>query len=136
MGAVLQQFVHGSWQPLAYFSRTLSPTEKRYSTFNRELLGIYLYFRHSVEGRTFHILTDHKPLTFLPSFRSDRHSPRQIRHLDFILQFTADIRHVKGSANPVADALSRINIYNLTLLQLLTYKNWLKLNYLTQRLKN
>ena len=114
VGAVLQQFVHGSWQPLAYFSRTLSPTEKRYSTFDRELLGIYLaikHFRHSVEGCTFHILTDHKPLTFLSSFRSDRHSPRQIRHLDFILQFTADIRHVKGSANP---ALSRINIHNLT----------------------
>ena len=138
VGAVLQQFVHGSWQPLAYFSRTLSPTEKRYSTFNRELLGIYLaikHFRHSVEGRTFHILTDHKPLTFLSSFRSDRHSPRQIRHLDFILQFTADIRHVKGSANPVADALSRINIHNLTT-NTPPSIDLQELNYLTQRLKN
>jgi hypothetical protein len=28
--------------------------------------------------------------------------------LDFIAQFTTDIRHVKGTDNPVADALSRI----------------------------
>lgn len=31
-----------------------------------------------------------------------------MRHLDFIAQFTTDIRHVKGSDNPVADALSRV----------------------------
>ena len=27
VGDVHQQFVHGSWQQLAYFPRTLSPTE-------------------------------------------------------------------------------------------------------------
>ena len=32
----------------------------------------------------------------------------QIRHLDFISQFTTDIHHVKGADNPAADALSRI----------------------------
>ena len=60
------------------------------------------------------MLTDHKPLTYLPSFRSTQHSPRQIRHLDYILQFTSDIRHVKGTANSVADALSQIVINALT----------------------
>ena len=35
------------------------------------------------------------------------HSPRRVRQFDYILQFTADIRHVKGSANFVADAFSR-----------------------------
>ena len=117
VGAVLQQFVDHTWQPLAYFSKSLTPTERKYSVFDRELLGIYLaikHFRYSVEGRQFHILTDHKPLTYLPSFRFTQHSPRQTRHLDYILQFTADIRHVKGSANSAADALSRVNINSLT----------------------
>ena len=45
--------------------------------------------------------------------KSDKRSPRQIRHLDFISQFTADIRHVQGSLNPVADALSRIELSQL-----------------------
>ena len=113
VGAVLQQFVDDMWQPISFFSKTLKPAETRYSTFDRELLAIYLsikHFHHIVEGEQFCILTDHKPLTFLSSFRPDQHSPHQTRHLDYILQFTSDIRHIKGSDNPVADAFSRVNI--------------------------
>ena len=48
---------------------------------------------------------------FLPTISlSDRYSPQQSRHLDFISQFTPDIRHVRGTDNTVADALSRIPI--------------------------
>ena len=47
------------------------------------------------------------PLTFALSTHSDWFSPRRARHLDLIFQFTADIRHVSGGTNPVADALSR-----------------------------
>nr|VZI26707.1 unnamed protein product [Spirometra erinaceieuropaei] len=32
--------------------------------------------------------------------------PREIRHLDYISQFTSDIRHIDGSQNAVTDALS------------------------------
>ena len=38
----------------------------------------------------------------------DKCSPRKFRGLDYIGQFTADIRYVKGFGNNVADALSRI----------------------------
>ena len=116
VGAVLQQHIGGAWCPIAYFSKKLKPRETRYSTFDRELLGVYLavkHFRHFVEGRTFHILTDHKPLTYALSTPSDRHTPRQIRHLDYISQFTTDIRYVCGSSNAAADALSRITANGL-----------------------
>ena len=66
------------------------------------------HFRHFIEGREFHICTDHKPLIFALDARADRHSPRQIRHLDFIAQFTSDIRYIKGTDNAAADALSRV----------------------------
>ena len=111
VGAVLQQHVNGTWQPISFFSRKLSPAETRYSTFDRELLAVYLsikHFRHLLEGRPFHVLTDHKPITFTLNTRTDRHSPRQARHLDYIAQFTSTIRHVSGVDNVVADALSRI----------------------------
>ena len=111
IGAVLQQYNNDSWCPISFFSRKLTPTETRYSTFDRELLAIYQsirHFRHLLEGRTFHVLTDHKPLIYALSSRSDRHSPRQARQLDYISQFTSTIRHIKGSENVVADALSRI----------------------------
>ena len=108
VGAVLQQHINGTWRPISFFSRKMTPAETRYSTFDREMLAVYLaikHFRHSLEGRSFHILTDHKPLTFALHARSDRYSPRQ---LDYISQFTSNIRHVQGTENVVADALSRI----------------------------
>ena len=111
VGAVLQQFIDGHWCPIAYFSKSLKPAETRYSTFDRELLAVYLaikHFRYFVEGREFHVLTDHKPLIYALHTRSDKHTPRQARHLDFIVQFTSDLRHVKGEANIPADVLSRI----------------------------
>ena len=72
------------------------------------------HFRHAVEGRTFTIYTDHKPLTFALHTKTDRYSPREIRHLDYISQFTTDIQHISGSKNVVADALSRINSTKLS----------------------
>ena len=76
------------------------------------VLAIYLaikHFRYFLEGREFHIQTDHKPLIYALSSHLDRHSPQQIRHLDFISQFTSDLRYVPGSANTAADALSRFS---------------------------
>ena len=107
VGAVLQQKIGDAWKPIAFFLRRMSET--RYSTFDRELLGMYLavkHFQHFVEGRQFHVLTDHKPLTFAFSTQSSMLTPHQTRHLDFISQFTTDVRHICGSNNPVADALS------------------------------
>ncbi|BHF73790.1 hypothetical protein SprV_0401687300 [Sparganum proliferum] len=104
--------------PEAQLSLMLLPAETRYSTFGRELLAIYLtvkHFRHFLEGQEFTIFTDHKPLTFAIHSRSDKLSPRKIRHLDYISQFTSDIRHIDGSRNEVADALSRPSIAHLQL---------------------
>ncbi|BHF70289.1 hypothetical protein SprV_0301333900 [Sparganum proliferum] len=95
VGAVLHQQVNNHLQPLAFFSQKLQPAQTRYSTFSRELLAIYLairHFRHLLEGRDFSVHTDHKPLTYAIKAKSDRYSPREVRHLDFISQFTADIR--------------------------------------------
>ena len=75
VGAVLQQCIGEDWHPISYFSRKLKPSETHYSAFDRELLAVYLaikHFRYFVEGRTFHILTDHKPLTSALFFHSDR----------------------------------------------------------------
>ncbi|KAG8175625.1 hypothetical protein JTE90_007696 [Oedothorax gibbosus] len=46
--------------------------------------------------------------------KPDKCSPRQLRHLDYISQFTTDIRHTKGSDNQVADAFSRIEIDSIS----------------------
>ncbi|BHF83927.1 hypothetical protein SprV_0902707600 [Sparganum proliferum] len=118
VGAVLQQHINNSTRPLAFFSKKLSPAETRYSTFGRELLAIYLavkHFRHFLEGRDFTIFTDHKPLTFALRSHSDKYNPREIAHLDYISQFTTDIRHIDGPKNEVADMLSRPSLSSLQL---------------------
>ena len=88
VGAVLQQKVDDQWCSIAFFSKRLTPSKKRYSAFERKLFGVYLaikHFQHFVEGWNFHIVTDHKPLTF--ALRSNHnHSPRQFKYLHFIFQ--------------------------------------------------
>jgi len=42
VGAIFEQKVNDLWQPLGFFSRKLSPAERRYSTYDRELLAAYL----------------------------------------------------------------------------------------------
>ena len=46
VGAVLQQHINDTWKPISFFSRKLTPAECRYSTFDRELLAVYLGIKH------------------------------------------------------------------------------------------
>ncbi|KAK7575712.1 hypothetical protein V9T40_011998 [Parthenolecanium corni] len=112
IGATLYQISGESRQPLGFFSRRLSTAETKYSTYDRELLAIFAgirYFKHMLEGRVFSVYTDHRPITYAFKQGSDHASPRQIRQLDYIGQFTTDIRYIKGEDNESADALSRID---------------------------
>lgn len=113
VGVVLQQLFDNTWQPIAFYSRKLSPTEARYSTFGRELLAILQaikHFRNFLESRHFFVLIDHKPLRLALKSGSDKFTPRKIRQMSYISEFTTYIRHIKGEDNLGADALSRIII--------------------------
>ena len=110
IGAALQQVTARGPAPIAFYSRKLSPTEQRYSTFDRELLAVYSavrHFRHFLEAVPFTVLTDHMPLVDAVSKKSDPISKRQQRHLSAITEFDCKLRHVSGKDNTVADALSR-----------------------------
>ncbi|GFV54910.1 retrovirus-related Pol polyprotein from transposon opus [Trichonephila clavipes] len=112
IGGALHQVVDSELQPLAFFSRKLTSSEKSYSAYDRELLAIYSairHFRYMLEARDFTVFTDHKPLTYAFRQKSDKCSPRQIRQLDFISQFTTNIVHIPGSDNIAADVLSRVS---------------------------
>lgn len=112
VGASLQQQEGKSWKPLGFFSKRLTEAQRKYSTYDRELLAIYLaivHFRHLIEGRELVILTDHKPLTHAFSkIGSNKETPRRTRQIMFISEFTTQIRFVNGNENTVADCLSRI----------------------------
>jgi hypothetical protein len=110
MGAMLQQRVKDTWQPLAFF-RKLNPAQQKYSVYDHELLAIYeavKHFCHILEVHHFIIITDHKPITYAFQQKRDRCSLQQFSHLDFVTQFTTDVRHISRQDNVVADALSRV----------------------------
>jgi len=71
-GSVLSQGPDTNDRPIYFASRTLSDTEIRYSTIEKEMLAIIWSVRHFrlyLFGRTFQIVTDHKPLIWLENLK-------------------------------------------------------------------
>ena len=65
LGVVLLQRTGDNWRPVAYASRSMSDTERRYAQIEKEALAITSAcekFSNYVLGRSFHIESDHKPL--------------------------------------------------------------------------
>lgn len=126
IGAVIEQNVKDTWRPLAFFSRKMTPAQQRYSAFDKELFAVkegISHFRHFLEGRSFTVFTDHRPLiSGLRAKSSDKWTNRQQRHFTFISEFTSDIRHISGKDNLVADWLSRLNAVKCDAV------DWLKLS--------
>ena len=115
IGSCLNQFDPETQigRPLAYYSKALSSSQRLYSTYDRELLALFLSVRHFCDlllGRDVTLVTDHKPLTFAMEKVSPTMSPRQIRQLNYILQFCKSIKYIPGIHNQVADSLSRLEI--------------------------
>ncbi|GFV08250.1 transposon Ty3-I Gag-Pol polyprotein [Trichonephila clavipes] len=77
-----------------------------------------------LEGRNFIIYTDPKPLIYAFTQNPNKCSPRQLRHLDLISQYSTVIRHVQESENKVADALSRIEIDSIIESPVLNFKEF------------
>lgn len=110
VGAALHQMVNDQPIPVGFFSKKLSQAQRKYSTFDRELLASYLavlHFRHQIEGRYVLLLTDHKPLCSAFKSVNPAKSDRQQRHLSLLTEYLADVSYIKGSQNIVADCLSR-----------------------------
>lgn len=111
IGAVLHQVNEAGRRPLGFFSRKLTGSLLRASTYDRELYGMYAavkHFRDVLEARVFCVYTDHKPLVTAFRQRPEKASPTQLRRLAYISEYTTDIRHVPGHENKVADMLSRV----------------------------
>ncbi|KAL1129484.1 hypothetical protein AAG570_012429 [Ranatra chinensis] len=108
VGAVLAQDSGEREKPIAFASKKPTPTETRYSTIERELLGIVWAvknFRPYLLGRQFTIKTDHKPLVWIE--RLEETLARVSRWKESLAAYDFEIVHIKGSENVVADCLSR-----------------------------
>ena len=111
IGAVLMHDRH----PIAYESRKLTPAERLYSIYDKEMLAIVhalTKFWQYLVGAKFVVRTDHNSLRyFLEQWDLNE---RQQKWVSKVQSFDFDIEYVKGKNNVVADALSRKpTIYSL-----------------------
>lgn len=112
LGGVLSQLqASGEWRPVAFISRSMTETERRYAQIEKEALAITWAcerFQTYLLGLHFQIRTDHKPLLSLLSTRAlDDIPPRVLRFRLRLLRFTYNIVHIPGKNLIAADALSR-----------------------------
>ncbi|XP_071093535.1 uncharacterized protein [Haliotis cracherodii] len=112
LGAVIcQKDCSGVYKAVAYCSRSMTDTERRYAQVEKEALAITWAcerFRDYLLGKQFHINTDHKPLLSLLGNKSlDQLPPRIQRFKMRLMAYSYTISHVPGKQLCSADALSR-----------------------------
>jgi hypothetical protein len=96
-------------RPLAFFSRKLSDTQKRYSVTEIELLAIVetlKEFKGMLWGQRIIVYTDHKNLIY-DALGST--SDRVFRWRLLLEEYGPEIIYIKGEENTVADAISRLD---------------------------
>lgn len=110
VGAVLVQVIDGIRRPIAFFSRKLSATQRKYAPTEKECLGVILAiqkFRHYVEGSRFTVVTDAQSLIWLRRISAEGGSAKLVRWALKLQQYDFELLYRKGSLNITADALSR-----------------------------
>jgi hypothetical protein len=108
LGAVLSQYYDEEEHPIAYYSRRFNGAEEKYSIMERECLAIVesiKHFRPYVFGYKFTVMTDHKPLEHMDSFKA--HNGRVARWKMALADYNFDVVTRPGTQNGNADGLSR-----------------------------
>ena len=106
LGAALMQ----EGQPLAYASRALTDTERRYAQIEKEMLAIVFSierFNQYTYGRPVNVQSDHKPLESILKKSLDN-APRRLQGMMMRLQrYDIKVSYLQGSHMYLADTLSR-----------------------------
>ncbi|KAL4153632.1 hypothetical protein QTP88_001465 [Uroleucon formosanum] len=113
LGAILSQGKIGKDLPIAYASRTLSPSDSNYSTTELECLAIVYrikQFRPYLYGKKFTILSDHRPLAWLFNLKDPL--SKLARWRIKLEQYDYVIKYKQGVQNGNVDALSRMYTIN------------------------
>ncbi|CAM1312561.1 Uncharacterised protein r2_g2301 [Pycnogonum litorale] len=112
VGAILQQqTADGQRNIIEYAGFSFNETQRKYSVIEQEATGI-LYalnkWQHYLLGRHFMLETDHRPLMWIKSKKDCRGKLRRmaLRLAEFDKM---EVRHIRGTENSDADAISRIH---------------------------
>ena len=108
IGAVLSQNIDGQEKVVAYASRALTKSERKYCITRKELLAVVYfvkYFRHYLYGRRFTVRTDHGSIRWLLNLKNPE--GQLARWIEVLTTYDMDIQHRPGTQHRNADAFSR-----------------------------
>ncbi len=111
LGAVLSQVPAGEERarPIAFTSKTLSRSQRNYPVYKLEFLALKWSvcekFSHWLKGQKFTVWTDNSPLTYVMS--KAKLDACEQRWVSKLAAYTFELKHIAGTKNIVADALSR-----------------------------
>ncbi len=112
---VNQRDEYDQWHPVAYYSTTLSETERNYNIYDKELLAVVkslCHWRTYLAGVPHQIVihTDHSNLLY---WKEPRKISRRIAgEFQELQEYNFVLKHIAGNKNARADALSRRPDYN------------------------
>ena len=100
---------------IAYFSRKLHDVDTRYSTYDKELLGVRDVIEHLKyylkRGDRFRMQKDHSALQHI--LNQPNLTSLQIRLLETLQEYDFDVEYYPGARNYTEDALSRRPDYKM-----------------------
>ena len=108
IGAVLLQMTSNGDRPLAYMSKKLTTTQKKWPTIEQECYAIVEAidkWDKYLRGHEFVLETDHAPLVSLPN--KEQLNKRCERWRLKLAEYRFKVKHIQGKKNNMADYLSR-----------------------------
>ena len=107
IGGYMFQVFNGVERPCAFVSKSLSESQIRWSTIQKEAYAIFYTCRELdplLRDRHFVLRTDHKNLLFI----HDNSNPMIQRWFMSLMQLDFGLEYLKGTLNFVSDAFSRL----------------------------
>lgn len=100
-------------RPVAFFSRTLSASEKKWCSYEKEAYAIVesvRKWRHYLAGKKFTLITDQKSVSYMfdSKHKNKIKNDKVIRWRIELLPYTYDLVYRPGKYNTAADTMSRL----------------------------
>lgn len=108
---MLQEDEGGVEHPMTFYSKKLNRFQRKYSTVEKETLGLILALQHfeiyvSSSPSPLMVFTNHNPIKCIHKLKNENQT---LSRWSLSLQeYDLNIQHIKDKDNVIADALSRI----------------------------
>ena len=107
IGDYLFQTIDGKDNPVAFVSKSLSGSQLRWSTIQKEAYAIYfscIFLQSLLRDRLFTIRTDHRNLLYI--YKNS--NSMIVRWYVALSEYTYKIEFIKGVDNNIADSMSQL----------------------------